>query len=63
MAAQIEGSVLLEAVVSADGSTGDVRVVKSLDSRVPAGSAGGRCDQALDVEAGDARRSNRREWP
>jgi protein TonB len=32
MDAQIEGSVLLEAVVLPDGSTGDVTVVKSLDS-------------------------------
>ena len=31
MAAQIEGSVLLETVVLADGSVGDVSVVKSLD--------------------------------
>jgi TonB family protein len=32
LAAQIHGSVLLETVVLADGSVGDVRVVKSLDS-------------------------------
>jgi TonB family protein len=32
MAAQIEGPVLLEATVLADGSTGDVKVVQSLDS-------------------------------
>jgi len=32
MAARIEGDVLLEVIVLADGSTGDVTVVKSLDS-------------------------------
>jgi TonB family protein len=32
MAAQIQGTVLLETVVLADGSVGDVRVVRSLDS-------------------------------
>jgi len=32
MAAQIEGPVLLEATVLADGSTGDVKVTQSLDS-------------------------------
>jgi protein TonB len=33
MAARIEGNVLLEAVVSADGAVGDVTVVKSLDAQ------------------------------
>ena len=33
MAARIEGNVLLEVVVSADGAVGDVTVVKSLDSQ------------------------------
>jgi len=43
MAAQIEGRVLLEAVVMADGSTGDVTVVTSLDS------ANGLDQQAVDA--------------
>jgi TonB family protein len=43
MAARIEGSVLLEAVVLADGRTGDVTVVRSLDS-----------DYGLDQQAVDA---------
>ncbi len=34
MAAQIEGSVLLETMVLADGSVGDVKVVRSLDSEL-----------------------------
>jgi TonB family protein len=34
LAAKIHGSVLLETVVLADGSVGDVRVVKSLDSEL-----------------------------
>jgi periplasmic protein TonB len=34
MAAQIEGSVLLESVVLADGSVGDVKVIRSLDSEL-----------------------------
>jgi len=34
MAAQIEGPVLLEATVLADGSTGDVKVVQSLDAKL-----------------------------
>ena len=43
MDAQIEGSVLLEAVVLPDGSTGDVTVVKSLDA------ADGLDQQAIDA--------------
>jgi TonB family protein len=43
MAEQIEGNVLLEVVVSADGSTGDVKVVKSLDK-----------EHGLDQQAVDA---------
>ena len=34
MAARIEGSVLLETIVWADGSVGDVKVVRSLDSQL-----------------------------
>ena len=34
MAAQIEGAVLLETTVLADGSVGDVKVVRSLDSQL-----------------------------
>ena len=34
MAARLEGSVLLETMVLADGSVGDVRVVRSLDSQL-----------------------------
>jgi protein TonB len=32
MAARLEGTVLLETIVLADGSVGDVKVVRSLDS-------------------------------
>ena len=34
MSARIEGSVLLETIVRADGSVGDVKVVRSLDSQL-----------------------------
>jgi TonB family protein len=34
MAARIEGSILLETIVWADGSVGDVKVVRSLDSQL-----------------------------
>jgi protein TonB len=34
MAAQIEGKVLLETVVLGDGSVGEVKVIRSLDSQL-----------------------------
>jgi protein TonB len=34
MAAQIEGTVILETTVLADGSVGDVKVIRSLDSQL-----------------------------
>jgi len=43
MAAQIEGSVLLETLVMADGSVGNVKVVRSLDSEL------GLDQQAIDA--------------
>ena len=52
-AAHIEGTVLVETVVQADGNVGDVKVVRSLDTTLRSRSAGGQRGQAVDVQAGN----------